>query len=621
MVAAVAGRRALSPALVERLVDRAEGLPLYLEELTRSALDLARNDRDGGSGEAIRIPDTIQDSLMARIDRIHPLREIVQVAALVGREFRADLLSEVTGVPEAELHRSLERLIAAAIISRRADDAGLVYSFEHALIRDALAEAMLRSQRRRFHGKIAEALVGSPERYGTSQPDQIGSHFAEADRAAEAVPWFMAAAQQALGRFANVEAVSQLNRAAAMVAKLPEGPDRARLELSISTLSGVALTALRGWASEDVGAAYQRAHELWQEVGQGTAMFPITVGLIAYNIVRGELAVARTMAEEALRMAEAAADDELIMSAEHELGATILYQGDPAASLAHLRRCVALYDPERHGRHVHVIGKNQCVAAHLHLGLALCALGEVEESIAEARRALAVCVREPHPFSHAFARLGLIGTYATVHDPEKLLAEVDPLLAMSEEEGFPHVIAQALIMKGWALSVTGRPVPGLAMIHQGLGMWRGIGAWLRVPFYGGLLADACLAAGDIEGGLAAVEQALSDRVTIGEHLLEAELFRLKGVLLQARTGDPAAGEPDLRRAIERARASGSRLLELRAATALGSLWCGSGREGTEARALLEPVLACFDRDADITDVRAAVGLLARLGPSKTEAVT
>ena len=237
---------------------------------------------------------------------------------------------------------------------------------------------------------------------------------------------------------------------------------------------------------------------------------------------------------------------------------------------------MALYDPERHGAHVHAIGKNQCVAAHLHLGLALSALGEVEESIAEAHRGLAVCAREPHPFSHAFARLGLIGTYATVRDPEKLLAEVDPLLAMSEEEGFPHVIAQALIMKGWGLSVTGRPEAGLAMIHQGLGMWRGIGALLRVPFYGGLLADACLAAGDVEGGLAAVEQALSDRVTIGEYLLEPELFRLKGVLLHARTGDPAAGEPDLMRAIERARASGARLLELRSATSLGSLWCGAG---------------------------------------------
>ena len=172
---------------------------------------------------------------------------------------------------------------------------------------------MLRSQRRHFHGKIAEALVGSPGRYGTVQPEQIGSQFAEAGRPAEAVPWFMAAAQQALGRFANVEAVSHLERASAMVGKLPEGPDRARLELSISTLSGVALTALRGWASEDVGAAYQRAHELWQQVGQGTGMFPIAVGLIAYNIVRGKLAVARAMAEEALRMAVAAADDELIM--------------------------------------------------------------------------------------------------------------------------------------------------------------------------------------------------------------------------------------------------------------------------------------------------------------------
>ena len=616
--------------LLGQLVEKTDGVPLYLEELTKLVIEQGLLGNGNGRRDPARpppvlaVPATLADSLMARLDRLADAKGIAQLGAAIGRHFSYELLATVSettaGADSGALRPSLDRLVDAGLLFVEHGPLGVVYTFKHALIQEAAYGSLLRTTRLEYHRRIAQALA---EQFGATfetAPELLAHHYTEAGMVAEAVPCWLRAGERALRASAYPEAIAHLTAGLDLLEDLPRGPERAGQELPFHLTLGPAYMAIRGYAAPEVEACYQRARELCRELGDTPQLVPVLHGLWSYHIVRAQPTSALALGEQVLEVGAATGDDGLLLQGNMEVGWSHFFLGELEQAREHLERALALYDDERHSSHAFIYGDNPATSSRGALASVLWLLGYLDQSLRHSEENLVTLrslVKQQHPYSVAFGLnvAALLRQYRGDAPETRALAE--ETLVLTEAHGLVFVSAMASILKGWALTQEGELEEGVAQMRRGLAAQLATGAEMARPYWLCLIAEACHRTGAAREGLALLDEAEAAVELSHERCLEAEIHRLRGQLLLAASEPvgPAAArsaEACFRRALEVARRQGARSLELRTAVSLSRLWQAEGRQG-EARELLAPVYERFPEGRETSDLRAAAALLDELG--------
>jgi class 3 adenylate cyclase/predicted ATPase len=634
MVGSIAGQQSLPAAVVQQVVAKTDGVPLFVEELTKAVLEAGRQvgtsaassprppgarPADAISNAPLAIPTTLHDSLMARLDRLETVKEVAQLGATLGREFGYELIAAVSPLDPTGLQQALAKLIDAELLYQRGQPPQVRYIFKHALIQDAAYQSLLRSTRQRYHQQIARAIEERLPETIETQPELLAHHYTEAGLIEQALPYWQDAGQRAVRRSANLEAISHLGRGLALLKTLPDSPEHARRELALLIALGVPLRATKGFGASEVGEAYSRALELCKQFGEPSQLAPILRGLWEFHELRAEYRTSRELGEQLLALARRVRDPDLLLIAHNVLGDNLFWLGEFAASRSHLEHSIALYDVQQHQSHAFLYGYDCGVACLSFAAWSLWFLGYPDQALRSVERALSLAREQAHPFSVAMALM--FATYLRHFRREypmvrQLATEV---LRMSTVPDALMWSGMGTIIEGWVLAQEGEGAEAIAKIQQGMTDWRAAGQELERPHFLGLLAEAHETVDQLQQGLRALAEARSEADKTGEGFWDAELYRLRGEL-SSRIGVEAGGtreeegaspEESFLKAIEIARRQEAKSLELRAVMSLSRLWRRQGRKD-EARQMLAVIYAWFTEGHDTPDLRDAKALLEEL---------
>ena len=618
LVARVTGGKALPDTVEAEIVAKTDGVPLFVEELTKTVLESGIvEERDGawalsGPLTSLAIPSTLRDSLMARLDRLGPSKEVAQIGACLGREFPHALLSAISPLDDAALQESLAQLIAAELIFSTGASSDTSYTFKHALIQDVAYESLLKSRRQQLHAKLAEVLLEMP-RVAETMPELLAHHYTKAEMPQQAVQFWFAAGRVATGRSANVEAISHLEQGLALLVGLPESPERDRQELALQVAAGSAFIMAKGYAAEETATAYERAQALCRQFDNAPELLQVHYGLFAYRWVKGELVEARDAAEDFLHVAQTQKDRGAEVVAERTVGAVLAASAEFGLARQHLERTLALYERETHSSLAFEYAQDPAIAATAYLSTTLWMLGFPEQ----ARDKIGATDRYARELAHSWTLVNLLtcGTawlHMFLRNPPAAGACAAEALSIATEQEFPYWAAYARIISGWATAYQNEPRAGVAVIKEGIRQFRATGSGLFLPMFFWALADAHRLAGETEDGLAAIGDGVEAGQGSGELWWHAELHCLRGVILmQCGQESFEEAETAFRVAIEIAQSQEAKAWELRAATSLARLWQSQGRSA-EARDLLAPVYGWFTEgfdSADLTDARTLLDAL------------
>lgn len=606
----VAGSAVLPAGIADEIAVRADGVPLFVEEVTKAVLETA-----AGSTEHDRrrfaIPASIEASLMARLDHLGPVKEVAQIAAVIGRAFRHDVLAAVVALDEAGLEAALSRLVAAGLIYRRTIAEGVAYEFKHALVRDAAYQSLLKSRRQQHHARIADVLEAQFSEM--IEPELLAHHYTEAGRTEQAVDYWLKAGQRAMQRSAHVEAERHLRKGLDLLAGLPETAARFRREIALHNALGVSLMPTRGFGNPVIEAAFARAAELSERSNDTRSLYVSLRGKGQYHVGSGNLRNARRDLQRVLALAERMGDHHFLLEAHHLHWTTLCFTGEFSAARQHAEEGIARYQRERDHRLAYTYsGHDPGACARSTGAIVLGQLGYAERAQELARDAIALAEALAHPFSLTLALWAATGLYQLLRDPNSVAALGERISRYSSETGLLVMVPLDKVNRGFALTHKGEFAEGVAQMREGIAELRAIGTLATVPSLFGGLADAFARRGNVDEGLAAVAEGLSMADAGGERFNLPELHRIRGrVLLDRSTADRDATVAAYRQAIEIARAQQARLLELRASTSLARLWGEHGRRDA-ARELLAPVYQEFTEGFDMPDLRDAKALFDEL---------
>ncbi len=606
-----AGRGRLTTDAVERIVDRGDGIPLFLEELAQAALD------SEAAGIPGAIPVTLQDSLTARFDRLGADKELAQLASVIGRELPHRLLEAAAEVEPMALRRGLERLVADDILIQTGPPPEASYAFRHALIQETAYASLLRSKRRSLHARVARALeTRFPER-AASEPEALARHFDEADMPAEAIRHYLRAGKRGSTRSATAEAIAHLTRGLELVQRLPEA-ERDREELALRVALGPSLIAARGPGDVEAGRNYQRARKLCPD--GAPELLHILPGIHTFHLNRGEMQQAFELAQEQLATARRAADPAHLVRAHWSVGQTLCLRGDPHRAMQELEQALARFDPAR-DRLLSHDRSDQAVSLRSWLSWAAWLAGHPGTAVRWADEAVSLARDGGHPYSLAYA-LGFDGALGyMMHDRERGSVRSREAVAISGERGFPLYLAVGRLVKLWSeaprsLEQDPEGKSTVELFRRAVGSLTGRGAQFGVPLYSAALAEILRDAGQPAEALEALRAGQRYAAATGISLWSAELQRLEAeILLREQAGGTReAAEALLARALATAREQRARSLELRAATSLSRMWRASG-DAERARETLAPILGAFTSGLETPDLRAALALLGGEGRS------
>ena len=368
MIEKVAGGKPLPPEVVQQIVAKTDGVPLFVEELTKMVLESGLLTETNGHYELsgplrpLAIPSTLQDSLMARLDRLASVRELAQLGATIGREFSYELLHAVSSLDNHLLQHGLQRLVETELVYQRGTPPHATYLFKHALIQDTAYQSLLKSRRQQLHQQIAQVLETQFPDIKDTQPELLAHHYTEARLIVQAIPHWQQAGQHAVQRSANAEAISHLTKGLEVLKTLPDTLERAQQELFLQTTIGPAWMAVKGYAAPEVERVYSRARALCQQLGETPQLFTILRGLWSFYIVRAELRTAQKLGDQLLQLAQDAQDSSLFLEAHYMLGETLYYRGEFASAYTHIERGIALYDLQQHRSHAFLYGTDPFVS-------------------------------------------------------------------------------------------------------------------------------------------------------------------------------------------------------------------------------------------------------------------
>ncbi len=528
MVRRVAKEDALPQDLVQQIVARTDGVPLFVEELTKMVLE----DRGAHHTMLLQtIPTTLQDSLMARLDRLNTAKEVAQLGATIGREFSYELLRAVAFVDEKNLRSALAKLVDSELLYQRGQPPTAHYTFKHALIQDTAYQSLLKSTRQHYHQRIAQILEEQFPESKETQPELLAQHYTEAGLVERAISYWREAGQRATERSANTEAISHLTTGLELLKTLPDTPKRTQQELALQLAQSGPLMSTKGPATPEVEQAYARALSLCRQLEDTPQLFPVLVGLRIFYTVRGELQTACELGEQLLRLAQRVHDPALLGEAHIALGVPLNLLGELASAREHLERGLALCDPQQRAS-IYRYGADIGVIARTLLAQLLWVLGYPNQARECSLEALTRAQEVNLPFSTAVAWNLTTVLLQFLHEPQAIQQRAEALRVLCHEQGLSGYFAGAIVPHGWALALQGQEEVGIQQIQQGLATVRATGTEVYRPYYLALLAEAHGKTGQIEEGLIILIEAMAAVDRTGERWYEAELYRLKGELLQ-----------------------------------------------------------------------------------------
>jgi predicted ATPase len=612
----VEGRVALPADLIDAVIARTDGVPLFVEELTKTVLEsVEAGGKLDQSSLQLGIPATLQDALMARVDRLGPAKEIAQLGATIGREFNYALLQAVSPLHEEALQRGLRQLVEAELVFQSGMPPQAQYLFKHALVQDTAYQSLLKSRRQQLHQQITQVLEEQFTEVKATRPELLAHHYTEAGMTEQAIPYWQKAGENATQRSANAEAISHLKRALELLKTLPDTSERAQQELTLQIALSGPLTATKGYVAPGVEKIYSRARELCRQIGETPQLFQVLLGLFSFHIVRTECQTAQELAEQCLTLAQNVQDHDLLIEAHRALGQCLYLLGEFLSAREHLEQSIVLYGPQAHQSDT-FFWTNPGVVSHSWAALTLCLLGYPDQALRRAHKALTLArgLSNTYNLATALGRTAMLHHFRQERDLMQTRAE--ETIALSTEHGFPFFSMQSSVLHGWTQAERGQTGVGIVQMCQGMSALRDMGVESTRPYHLALLAEVYGKAGQAAEGFVALAEALSLVENSGERFYEAELHRLKGTLtLQSKVQGPKSkieeAEKCFLKAIDIARRQSAKSLELRAATSLARLWQQQGKQ-KEAHKMLSETYNWFTEGFDTKDLQEAKELLEEL---------
>lgn len=606
LVGLLSGDHALRADVQKHIVAKTDGVPLFVEELTRSVLE------GGESGDWRDLPTTLRDSLTARLGRLGTAKEVAQLASVIGRAFPLKLLAAVASHGEDTLERELRRLVQSGLVHRRGFGAQTRYSFKHALVRDAAYDSLLRRERQQVHLRIAMAMDEERRGGGEGTPsEEIAFHYMAGEEFDRAFACWLEAGQLAMGRSAHAEAIGHLRHGLEALEAQAPSPERDLREISLRSVLAVSLGVVQGQSAPGVEAVYERILALTGQMGKVPQ--PIYFGLWNFYASRGKLHEAREMAQQRLDYGEASDDAESLFVGQYTRSAADLFLGQPAAAREGFERLLSIYP--REGLANQAIAYDIGIVALSLLGDALWLLGLPDAAQRKADEAIELG-RRSSPFTQSVALVNRLILATSMRDAATSRQRAEELIALSAEHSYQYWTVHWRISLALAGITAGTPAEeidrALAEASSSIAMMRtAFGSNLQCSRFLAWTVAACL-----EHGRAPLARPLLDEALLlvehdGERYWEADLRRLQGLLLLAQGAPAGQAEACFQQALAVARAQGARIFELRAAVDLCRFWRDLGRT-EEARALLGPLHASFAEGEDTPDLRTARELLSLL---------
>ena len=617
VVTQVAHDRALSTEVLKQIVAKPDGNPLFVEELTKTVLEagILVEHPDGyrldGPLLPLAIPETLQNSLMARLDRLHSVKEIAQVGAAIGREFSYSLIRAVVPRDEIALKHALAALERAELVYRQGEPPEAVYSFKHALVRDAAYRSLLKSRRHQLHGQIARTLEERFPDVVTGEPEILARHFTEAGIVDLAINYWLKAGNRALSRSANAEAVKHLRRGIELTQELAQSPERVRKELDLYLALGPAMAATKGDAAHETSRVFSHARDLLGHDGTLKEQMTILWGTYLAHIMRAEYTAALEVARQCLALAADYKHPGVSALSNRFMGQTLHFMGAFVDARAHLERTLALCatNPETIATYRR-FGVDDQVHTLSFLASTLLILGYPEQSAAAAEKAetRARAVGLAFTTALALSHMAVLGTIGG--DPRRALTNTDEAIAISVDNEFASSDRRARFFRGSLLAQAGDPQLGIELMRSALATAEGNSERNRRTLYLCHIASAHASLGQPEVGLGLLDEAVQMAEATSERFFEAELYRLRGRILLS-LGKKREAEAELQRALTIARQQQAHWWELRAAADLARHWHDEGRY-VEANSLLQPIYTWFVEGFDTPDLKDAKALLDKL---------
>jgi class 3 adenylate cyclase/tetratricopeptide (TPR) repeat protein len=617
----------LSSDVLRDISAKAGGIPLFLEEVTKLAIEQpeAASPKAGKDG---RIPGSLRDFLAARLDRLAAGRRIAQVASAFGRDFAPDALSAVSGFTEARVETALRQLSDAGLIYRRSSTVGPRFAFKHALIQDAAYDSLLKTDRQSLHRRIAEHLENQRSDSDIITLEVLAHHYTEARLPAKAVQYCYQAGKRSLAQSANAEAIATLSRGLGLVQQIEDPVERSRAELILAILMGNALMAVKGYTSPEVGEVFDRARAVCETQGVATGQFPVLRGLWMFYLVGGRLRIAEDLSAQMLNVSTASGLTAERLEAHRSAGITQYYLGNFGEAVTHLETSLGLYDEVQHRDHALLYGTDPGVACHCYVAICLWVLGPSEQDIVRMRLGVELAERHGHAFSKAFAYFYASLLYFCRQDSAKARDLADVGIALSRKGGFALWLGVALVVRGWAREAQGDR-GGVKEILQGLQTFRASGAKIGYTFIMSVLGEVFLQRRQYDRARAVVLEPLQEVGPKTERIFHAELLRLQGLICLREASERGFrgnrdalaedGERHLWDAIAVAREQNARAFLLRATSDLCRLLMARG-DHDQARRLLEGQLQGLQAGLETADLNDAKNSLRSAAPAKHRAL-
>jgi predicted ATPase/class 3 adenylate cyclase len=615
-----AGGKTLPEAIAEQIAAKSQGVPLYIEEITRSILE-SGDLEDFGDRYVLRqsireftIPSTLQDSLIARLDRLGSAKDVVLTASIIGREFSYELIEAVSSVSQATLLADLGRLVQSDLLGQRGVPPQSRYIFKHALIRDAAYQSVLKAKKRELHQRIAEVLTTRFPEVVETEPELLAHHYTEANVVDRALEYWRQAAERAMARMAHAEALGHVDEAKKLVATLPVGNEQDEWELALLVIEGPLQMTLHGWESPQANRVYEAARVVAERLKRPAELFPALWGLWLGAHTSGQHAHAHELYRELFDLLKQTNDPEYVVQANHAGCTQMLAEGLPHEALGHIEQLLNNYRFDLHHNLALMYGAHDPGCCGLsNRAFILTMLGHLDQADAESAKALELSERVGHKPSVAHTCQFRAEYDIILNRPEKAEAYLDTCISLSEKYSLAAYHNAADLMQGFVRVVRGDVETGVRQAEAALETLKSVPSRkFHLPIRMSIVGRAKAAAGDIAGALAIFESALDATSSTGEIWYEPETLRLKAEMLLA-LPEPRTSEAELclAAAISSAQKQDAKFWELRAATVLAGLRARQGRRA-EARDLLAPVFGWFTEGLDTADVKAAAALLTEL---------
>lgn len=606
------GGKPLPSEIVSEIASRTEGVPLFLEELTSMVVesglveDMGDHYRSSGPLAPYAIPESLHDSLMARLDHMARVKDVAQLAATLGREFRYELIRAVSPLSESELQEALNELTTHGIVYPIGSRPNLRYAFKHALIQEAAYQSLLRSTRQTFHRNVVTVIETNFPDLAQNEPEVMAYHYMEAGFNERAIGYWQRAADRAMQKSANLEARTHLNNALALVAQLPESPERKRQELALRMALGPIIAAVKGMSDSEMRETFARAREISRELGDGPELMPVLWGLWLYNIVKADYGEAMDIASQCLKIAQEHDRPELFGPAHLALATTLIWQGKFTDARGHAARGLSYYDRERDKGSAWVYGLDTATGCLIDLARTSWFMGYPDEALRRIREAVEHTRRIDHAFSLGEALCFAAAVHLLRGEGESALQFGEEASAVSDKYSLPQWTAAGKIASGWSKIDLGMPTEGIGDLQQGVTMWKAIESGAALPWFLALLAEGYIKVHEPSKALDALDEAQRLIDHTGEGFYAAEVQRLRGEVHRL-TGDAVAAEQAYMESLRLARAQQALSLELRAAMGIGRIWMESRPE--EALALIKPVIGRFTEGYETRDLKDAMEML------------